>query len=234
MIEQVIETFRYLLANPTFAGIALIIAIALYWFQRRLFRRVLHKQAQANRSGWTTPAITSHRRHQTGIGTETILVMRPPRRLLKVAFWTLLFFGGGAAFFWFVVLPKPEEHTVKNWLTFAIMCAFSSLALVLAFTAFTRIRVSADDLVLHRLFRRPKRFALKEISSVELGGKNPATGVKLFFLGGDQIKLLASYEGYAQVLQQIQSAHADLPRILAMGRLIDSANARTMSKRKTQ
>lgn len=234
MIEQVIETFRYLLANPAIAGIALAIAMAMYWLRSRLFRRVLTKQAQANISGWTTPAIPSTRRHETGLGTEAILVMRPPRRLLKVAFWTLLFFGGGAAFYWFVVLPNPDEHTAKNWLTFAIMCVFSSLAVVLVIASFTRIRVSADDLVLHRLLRRPKRFALNEISSVELAGKNPATGVKLIFLDGGQVKLLASYEGYSQVLTKIQSAHADLPRFLAMGRLIVSANARTMNKRRAQ
>lgn len=233
-MEQLIEAFRYLLANPALAGISLIIALAMYWLKVSLLRRALAKQSQASRSGWTTPAITSSRRHDTGIGTETILIMRPPRRMLNSAFWGLLFFGGGALFYWFVVLPNPEEQTAENWRTFATTCVFSSMGIVILVFALTRIHVSSVDIVLHRPFRRPRRFALKEISSVELIGKSTATGVKLNFLDGSQIKLFANYEGYAHVLRKIQSAHADLPRLLAMGSMIDSVNARTIDKRKNR
>ncbi len=232
MIEQFTEILTFLLENQGIAAISLAIALAMYWVKKRLFQSVLTRQAEANRSGWSIPAQASTRRHETGIGTQAILVMRPPRRQLKVACWTGLFFGGGAAFLWFGVLPDPSEQTTKNWLSFAIMCSLSIMALFLFVDTFKRIHVSADDIVLRRFLRRPKRFAITDISSVEPAAKNPAIGVKLHFLDGRHIKILASYEGYAQVLSTIKHAHPDLQKFLMMGRLMDSANLRRKNQRK--
>ncbi|MFQ6548620.1 hypothetical protein AADZ90_011725 [Aestuariibius sp. 2305UL40-4] len=222
-LQERISAIGFLVANPVWLLVALAFAAILYWINSRIFNRILRKQAAASMTGWDTGAGTANRRHQTGIGTREVAVMKPPRRILSIAFWNLLFFGGGAVFYWFAVLPDPEEQTFKNWSVFAGLCGFSILGLALLATAFTRIEVSSEDIVLRRLFRRPRHFLLSEVAKVEPAGKNPATGVKLVFPDNRSLRLLAAHEGYADVLALIQGAHPDLRRLLMIGRLSRSA-----------
>lgn len=226
IFENVIGTLKFLVENPGIAVFAVVFALFLYWLQSRMFRRILTKQAELDRSGWTTAAKTATRRHDTGVGTQKVLVMRPERGHLSVAIWGFFLFGGGVLVSWFLILPDPDEPIMKKVFVFGFFCVATMGSILLFVRAFTRIRVSSQDIIRHRVFRRPERFALSEISKAEQAAKNPAMGVKLSFPDGRTLKLMASYEGYAQVLNSIQTAHPDLPRLLMLGRMVDSAIAR--------
>ena len=230
MFEPVVDVLRFLLDNPIIAVVIISVVVISNWLQVHFLAHFLHraaeKNAEAKRAGWTTPAGRSERRHDTGIGTQAILVMRRPHRYIYIAVWTLILFGGCAAYYWQVVLAEPSEQTTKNWLIFVISLVFSTLAVALFAAACTSVHVSVDDIVLRRLFRRPERFSLKEISSVEAVGKDPATGVRLILFDGRSVKLLAGFEGYSQVLKKIHNAHPDLLRLLTIGRIADAVAAR--------
>ncbi|MBN9673740.1 hypothetical protein [Roseibium aggregatum] len=234
MIEQILETLKFLVANPAIAAFFVVIVLIVYLLRKRSFQSVLTRQSELYRSGWVTPAGKVTRVHETGGGEDTILVMRPPRRQSMAAVWSLLFFGACAAFMWFVQLSNQSEQTAKNWFGFAIASAFSVMAIFLFATSFSRIHVSAVDIVQYRLLRRSRKFLLKEISAVELAGKSPSSGVKLVFFDGRHVRLPANYEGYAEVLDNIQRAHPSLPKLLAMGRIRDMAIEKRKKHRNTR
>ena len=222
-LQDGVSAIAFLIDNPLSLVVFLAFAIFMYWINRWIFARIIRKQAAASMTGWDKCAGTASRRHQTGLGMREVAVMKLPRRNLSIAFWNLLFFGGGAVFYSLAVLPDPEEQTVKNWSVFAGLCGFSILGMALLVMTFTRIEVSPEDIVLRRLFRRPRQFLLSAIAKVEPAGKNPATGVKLVFSDNRSLRLLATNEGYADVMMMIQGAHPDLRRLLMIGRMSRSA-----------
>ncbi|WP_298938617.1 hypothetical protein, partial [uncultured Ruegeria sp.] len=80
MFEPVVDVLRFLLNNPIIAVVIISVVVISNWLQAHFLHRAAEKNAEAKRSGWTTPAGRSERRHDTGIGTQAILVMRRPRR----------------------------------------------------------------------------------------------------------------------------------------------------------
>lgn len=226
MVEDVLGALRFLIANPAIAMGVIAFAIGMSWVQIRILRRSLKAQVEENRSGWVAPAGRASRQHETGVGKEAILVMRLPRRQVKIAFWIVLFFGGGAVVTWLGKPWEPGAMPAKTLFSFVGAGVFVLLSVVPLVASRTRIEVSATDIVQRRFLRRPRRFVLGEIAEVSLARKNPAAGVTLRFADGRRLDLLAHFEGYAQVLQSIQKAHPDLPKLLLMGRMVDASLAR--------
>ena len=222
--EKFIAAIWSLITSPL-ALIAWLITVAImYWINSWTNKLLLNKLATATQTGWNTVASVVRRRHPFGVGTRDVLVMKPPRQNYWIAVWTLFFFGGCAVLSWFSILPGPEEQHFKNWAMFAGACIISAGSLVLLVMAFTRIEVSSEGIVLRRLFRRPQQFLLKSITQVALAAKNPATGVKLTFSDSRTLKLLATNEGYGDVMTKIQGKHPDLHRMFVMGRQSNFAN----------
>lgn len=221
-----VEAVAFVFAHPGWLAFVIVFAWFSYWVHARLFRRIARKQSQAAFVGWQTQATVAARTHETGIGSHDVLIMKPPRRNIWIALWTLAFFGGGAVFFWRVVLPDPVEQTFENWLVFSLMCAFSALAVFLLASTRTRIELSPDAIVHRRLLSRQCRYPLGAITGAEFAGKNPATGITLLFSDDRKLRLLASNEGYLDVVQRLQKAHPDIPRLIAMGRMMHSVMER--------
>ncbi|MEM7470064.1 MAG: hypothetical protein AAF340_01845 [Pseudomonadota bacterium] len=109
---------------------------------------------------------------------------------------------------------------------------FALAAIYLFVTTLTRIEVSQDEIVLRRLFRGKRRFLLSSVLKAKLAGKNPATGIKLIFSDGKQLKLLSSYTGYASAVAKIQGTHPDVPRLLMLGRMVNSIAEKAQKKQR--
>ncbi|MDX8347521.1 hypothetical protein SLH49_05930 [Cognatiyoonia sp. IB215446] len=221
-----VDAFAFLIAHPGWFAFVILFAWFSYRLHTRLFTRVARKQLEATFAGWQTRAKVASRSHETGIGSHDVLIMKPPRRNVSIALWTLVFFGGGAVFFWLAVLPDPTEQTFENWLGFGLMCAFSAFSIILLASTRTRIELSPSDIVKRGFLRGRRTYPLSSIIGAEFAGKNPATGITLTFSDGRKLRLLASNDGYADVMQRLQTAHSDLPRLIAMGRMMHSAMKR--------
>lgn len=223
-IENVMSLIG-ILANPAVLIVVLCWVGIVYAINRRLLPRIRKRRAALATRGWSTGAARVLRQHASGVGSEDVRVMRLPRRNLWVAVFSLLLFGGCAVYFWLVILPDPTERTSQTWLSFGIACAFSGVALWRAQESFNRIEVSTDAIVYQRLWRRPEQFALSSIVGAKPVSQNPARGVILLFSDNRSLRLLATYEGYAEILGQLQGKHVELEQLLQMGRLVQSTIA---------
>ncbi|WP_341368935.1 hypothetical protein [Yoonia sp. BS5-3] len=222
---------RYLLAHPGVLAIALGIALFKYWVMSRGFRRIARNQAKAQAAGWTQGAQVKQQRHETGIGTEQTLIMKPPGRLITVGLWTLVFFGGGAALLGHAVLTDPSARSFDNLLGAALCSGFALLALFLLGQGFTRIVLTQDSLTHRRLLRKTQVYRLDTINGARFAGKDPSQGIVLSFNDGRTLKLPAMLAGYADVMAQIKGRHPDLTRLLMIGQMVHNKRSRSAAMR---
>ncbi|MEO9824840.1 MAG: hypothetical protein ABJF50_10545 [Paracoccaceae bacterium] len=224
-IENLKTTWGILISNPLILILSIGFVLLVYRLQGRFERRAEKAQKADQLAGWTADTTTVKRPHETGVGSQDVLVLKPTRHILKVAFLTLAFFGGGAVFFALVVLPNPVERTFENIMGFVIMCAFSIGALFLLGTYFTRFDVTENEIVHRRLLRRRQRYPLSTLVAVKPAGKNPTLGIKLTFADGRELALWARFQGYAAMLSKLKHVHPDFLHQLALGRMAQKMRA---------
>lgn len=218
-IENLKITWDIAASNPLVFILIFSFLLFLYWIQRGYERRAQKAQKADQFAGWKAGKKTVKRQHETGIGTQDVLVLKPTGQILKVAILTLAFFGGGAVFFAWVVLPDPVERTFENIMGFIIMCGFSVGALFLLAEYFTRYEVTEEEIVHRRLLRRRQRYPLSTLVAVKPAGKNPALGIKLTFADGRELALWARFQGYADMLSKLKHVHPDFLHQSALGRM---------------
>lgn len=225
-IGDVRGTIMFLFESPTVLAIAVIVALLMAWFQMWLFRRIGRKQAETQVIGWKTSARTVEQRHQTGIGTQDALRLRPPRRLLMVGLMSLAFFGGMAAFMGLVVLQEPAERTLQNWFACIAGALFALTSFILIFRAFTRVDITQQEITQRRLFRRRQVYPVSGVTQVGPASKNPALGVVLTFTDGRKLRLTSDLEGYADALARLGRTHPDIQKYAIMGKFVVNAAER--------
>lgn len=227
--QNVISGLKIIVSSPLLLALIVLIYGASAWLHNRIFKRSIRAHNLSSLKGWETPAAYKDKRHETGIGKTSVLVMKPARRMISIAFWSLLFWGAGAAFFWYAVLPDPTEQTFKNWAVFVGMCLFCALSLFLFAMSLMRIEVTDSEIKQRRFMRRPRVFLLSSISAVAPVNLNPALGLVLTFSDGRKLRLLASFRGYGEMLEKIRPAHPQLSGFIAIGKF---AKTRAIAKLK--
>jgi hypothetical protein len=218
-----ITAISHLFQNPVALISVLVIFGILYRRQQRAFKKSTRNAARAQYAGLNQNALQGTRSHDTGIGTQTALILRPVGSNLRSIFRAFFFFGGGAAVIGFVALTDPDKRTVKTAVAFVICVVFVGLCLWVMLAQLTRIEVFADRIVHRRFLRRPRCFLISEIVDVEKIGKTIlGMGVKLVFRDGQRLSLTTSYAGYREALEALSSAH---PKIADFELLADATKA---------
>ena len=224
-LEERLSGLVFLWNNPAILAVVLIILLPIYWIQGRLFRRTTRKATLAQYGGLNRDAKRTTRAHETGIGMQSALVLRPVASGVGGLILALVFFGGGAAFMGLVVLPEPENQTVKNYTGFVISLGFVVLGLWALLGLLARIEMIADRIE-HRRFLRPRRvFQIRDIVEVRRLGKAPGAGVILMFRDGRRLRLPASYAGYIEALTMLWPAHPQIAGYLLLAQATKRAVA---------
>lgn len=142
-------------------------------------------------------------RHESGIGTQEVFVMRS-NKVGGMIWFALIFFGGGAVFYALVVLP--DAPTRENWLIFAGLGVFASAAMVLIERNQTRILLRNDHFERRRILRRRKVVSFRDIATVEPRGMSLASGVRLTTKDGRSLTIGPHFSGYKQLLYRVKAA----------------------------
>ncbi|MBI1494078.1 hypothetical protein [Halocynthiibacter styelae] len=214
--SQVVSGLALILTNPILLFLVILLIGGKWFILNRVTKRTQRKFQERSTSGWGTPAQRSLRTHDTGVGTLDIKVMKPSRRTLPGAFVGLLFFGGCAYLAWTSMIPEAQVQSArpdklyKAWFVFVISGLFALGTPYIAWFSFHRIEVTRQDLVLRRPLCRRKIFLLSTLQSVTPIGPNGSNGVKLYFSDGRSLRLLASFDGYGEVLNSLTHLHPDL------------------------
>lgn len=207
------EKWEYLAAfpatfaqNPIFFIIAFAIGLPLIWLKWRVTGNSVSKAMQNQTLGLRTDADKKQVRHETGIGTRDILVMRPAIPGMAILFG-LLFFGGGALFYALVVL-QGADVTSKDWLTFAISVTFTVCAMIIIEMGQTRILVDETSIQKRRVLHRRQTVLFSEISSVEPRAKQISRGMVIQSKDREKMNVHAGFTGYRQLLERLAPHNA--------------------------
>ncbi len=222
MFDALLKTGQFVvnafISNPVTATVVSLIAVTIIWFKWWLIARAQSKAIKANYAGWSVDAKQVQARHETGVGTTDVLIMKPIK-IVPVALMTLAFFGGLAWFYWVVVLEKPEVSS-KDWGVFAILVGFSALALLLLAQSFTRIRLEAENISRRSLFARRFDGKLSDVTTVKPSGMTIASGIEIIFNDGRKLRVRAQMSGYRQLLERLSVID---PKLRLMTRMIANA-----------
>lgn len=191
-----------IVSNPVGFGLTIAI-LSIIIFKHRLIWYFTRKAVRDQRAGMGVDAQTRQVRHETGIGTRDVLVMRPVK-VIGVAIWGFLFFGGGAVFYALVVLQSAES-TGEDWAVFGVFSAFALLAVYLFAMATTRI--CFDGTQIERTGLAVRRFSarLDELSHVTPLRKSLMNGMALHFADGSKLNVRPNMSGYRQLMEQLSS-----------------------------
>lgn len=201
--------------DPTFFIVFFAIGLPLIWWKWRVIDRGMQRATEDPSHGLRTSAATQQQRSETGIGTESVLVMRPPNTPWAIWFG-LIFFGGGAVFFALVVLV--ESPTAKDWLVFAFMVLFSVACMGFIEANQTRFIVSHSMIERRRVLTRRERMAFASITDVSLNGKTFLGGVTVTDTGGQKMRIAARFSGYRDLLDRVAPLNPKLSLMLKIER----------------
>lgn len=159
------------------------------------------KKAMADPThGLRTDADRKKVRHETGIGTTEVLVMRP-NGVGGMIWFVLILFGAGALFYAFLVLP--DEPTSENWWTFAGLAGFAICAMGLIEANQTRLIVGERHIERRRVLYARDRIAFDQIASVEPLGKSFVRGLKVISRDGRSMRVPARFSGYRELMERL-------------------------------
>lgn len=193
--------------------IAVLIAPIMWWKWKRP-GNVVTKALRDASHGLRTEADRKEMRHDTGIGTRDVLVMRPAKLGFGIYFG-LLFFGGGAAFFALVVLQSPDV-TGEDWWIFVGLMAFTLCAILLMIANRTRIHLDAASVEKRPLLLPRKSIRFSEITQISPHGKDYRLGVKFSTQDGKSMRVVAGFSGYLQLLERLPKLDERLGILLKM------------------
>lgn len=201
--------------NPVLYIIFFAIALPLIWVKWRLIGKSQQKAIANQTHGLRSEAVRKNIRHETGIGTAEILVMR--RAKLGAAIWfALFFFGGGAVFYFLVVLPESDELS-KDLAVFAIMLGFSIIGIGVIMAHQTRIYVDDKGLEKRRLLRSREKLSFADITDIQPARKKLTYGLVLHAKGGKRMKITADFSGYLNLLDRLAPSN---PKLGVLARII--------------
>ncbi|MEL6959540.1 MAG: hypothetical protein AAGL89_11380 [Pseudomonadota bacterium] len=209
-----------MIENPLLFIIAFAIGLPLILWKWRVVGRSQTKAMSDLTHGFRAQADTRTARHDTGIGTKDVLVMRP-NKLGGMIWFALIFFGGGAVFFFTLVLP--EEPTRDNWMTFTGLAAFSLFAMGLIEANQTRIIVDDTGIERRRILHRRQRIAFTDIVTADLNTKAASPVLKLTTRDGRSMRIRATYSGFMTLLSRLSKVDA---KVALMGRMLDARSKR--------
>ncbi|WP_299876875.1 hypothetical protein [uncultured Sulfitobacter sp.] len=175
-----------------------VVGLILIWLKWRVLGKGMRRAARDNYAGWTTDAKAGTKTHETGVGTTSVLVMKPAK-MLWVSVWTFVFFGGGALF----LATRNAPLTLRDKASVAISAVFALLAVVLFIRSFDRIRIYDGRIERTRLFARRVSAPLSTLTSVAPLSKTILGGVTLTFNDGQRLKIPARMTGYRQLLDHL-------------------------------
>lgn len=223
-LNQLMSGLFLLFSKPFLLLLLVLFFGGLSYFHGSIRRRNLRKMEEGATSGWETPAQQALRPHETGIGTRDVKVMRPPRRFFPIVLFGMVLIAGSIYLLWNEILGDLQNSSgnpIKTLEAYVALICSAFLALLSPlglWFAFHRIEVSKSEILLRRLFCPRRQYFLSSLASVAPIGPNAVRGVKLHFSDGRTLKLLASFRGYAEVLQLIKHTHPDLQCLYSAGR----------------
>lgn len=151
--------------------------------------------------GLRTDAQAGQVKHETGLGTQDVLIMRP-NKVPGMIWFGLAFFGLGAVFYVFVVLPSPTR-TTQDVLVFAGLFAFTFSAMVLIEQSHTRIVLRHDSLERHRVLHRSETVRFSDIQSVTPMAKTFSYGLTITTQDQKRYRIAARFSGYATLMARL-------------------------------
>ncbi|MGJ8610673.1 MAG: hypothetical protein ACSHWY_06240, partial [Octadecabacter sp.] len=140
-------------------------------------------------------------RHDTGIGTKDVLVMRPGK-LPKMIYFSLFFFGGMALFYLFLYMPSDLSEP-SDWWTALVLSLVAICAMVLIETNLTRIHVDDRSIQRRRVLHRRQTIAFSDIVAVDPHANNLSRGLVIRTTTGDKMRILATFSGYRQLMERL-------------------------------
>ena len=210
---------------PIFFLIAFSIGGVLIWFKYWVIGRSTKRSIASRTHGHWADADRRHIRHETGIGTTEVLVMRQ-NGLGGMIWFAVFFFGGGAVFYALVVLQSPDV-TTKDWLTFSGLLIFTIVGMAAIEVSQTCIYVHADRLERRRVLHRRQFISFADIASVAPHGKSFAGGIVIHAASGDKMRILASFSGYSELLTRLGEFDPKLKAMASLMTIRKVRNART-------
>ena len=222
--EQAKEAAQFAVQNPLVLCAAVIFALGLSWLKWRLVLSGVRKGIEGQTAGWDQ-RITQNSR-KTGVGHESVLVMRPANKPFKTGFLCTLFFGCGAMSYWFVSMHTP---LFKDWLVFAIFTIGWLLGLLLMWMSTQRVILTSSTIETRALFRQSKVFSMAGLQQVT-AIQGWERGVLLHFNDGRQLRVQAMMTGYKDLLRRLEPFE---PKLALISRFVQGAresrgkNART-------
>jgi len=187
--------------NPVFFAIVFLIAAPLIWWKWRVMGGAVQQTVDGMTHGLRTDADTKQARHDIGIGTKEVLVMRPAP-LGKMIYFALFFFGGGALFYVFIHMSS-DRSTPSDWWTALGLLGFAIISMVAIEINQTRIYVGDATIQRRRVLHRRQTIAFKDIVAVDQFGKSYARGLIIRTNTGEKMRVLAGFSGYRQLMQRL-------------------------------
>lgn len=203
-------------ANPMFFLVMLLIFAPLIWWKWRVTGGSVQKTVDDLTHGLRVDADQSTARHDTGIGTKDILVMRPAP-LGKMIYFALFFFGGGALFYVFLHMPSDRSEP-SDWGTALGLSGFAIVSMIAIELNQTRIYVDDTSLQKRRVLYRRQTIAFRDIASVEPHGKQFTRGLLIRTTQGDKMRVTAGFSGYRQLLERLAPHDPKLALMARMGK----------------
>lgn len=194
--------------DPLFFIIVFAIALPLIWWKWKVTDGGVQKAVTDLTHGLRTDADRKQVRHETGIGTREVLVMRPPK-LSKMIYFVLVFFGGGAVFYFTLYLPSDLAEP-NGWWTFAGAAGFTIAAMIIIEANQTRIFVDDRSLQRRRVLHRRQTIAFTDIASIEPHGKSFARGMIIRTRNGQKMRVLAQFSGYRELIARLAPYDRDI------------------------
>ncbi|MBT8410752.1 MAG: hypothetical protein KJP02_03000 [Octadecabacter sp.] len=188
-------------AAPLFFAIVFAIGLPLIWWKWKVMGDGMQKAVADLSYGLRTDADRKQVRHETGIGTREILVMRPPK-LSKMIYFALFFFGGGAVFYFILYLPSDLAEP-DDWWTFAGAAGFTIAVMIIIEANQTRIYVDDHSLQRRRVLHRRQTIAFKDIASIEPLAKAFMGGMVLRTRDGQRLRVRAQFSGYRELIARL-------------------------------
>lgn len=209
--------------NPVFFIIVFAIGLPLIWWKWKVTGDSTVKAVNDLTHGLRADAAQSTTRHDTGIGTKDILVMRPAP-LSKMIYFALFFFGGGALFYIFVHMPS-DRAVASDWWTALGLAGFAVISMIAIELNQTRIIVDGESLEKRRVLHRRQKFNFADIETVEPLGKDFTRGLSIRTKSGEKMRVTAGFSGYRQLMERLAPHKAELALLVKL--LKSRANART-------
>jgi len=186
---------------PLLFAVLLLVFGPLIWWKWWAFGKSTQTTLDSLTHGLRTDADRKSIRHETGIGTRDIMVMRPAR-LSGMIYFALLFFGGGALFYIFLYMPSDLSEPSDWWVTLGLS-AFTLAAMIVIEVNQTRIHVDDRTIQKRRVLHRRQTIAFTEISSIAAHGKNYVNGLVIHTGSGDKMRVTAGFSGYLELIDRL-------------------------------